>query len=447
MSTRSRLYRGLNALRWWIGNPQVLEVRRLLAESQWWSPERIRAYQDESLRALIEYAYKHVPYYQSVMKARGLTPRSIKTVDDLEKLPILDKQTLRENWQGLMSDEVDPYRVPMRRTGGTTGEPLTIAGDTRNGAYENGAFLRGLGFGGYQQGEKMVKLFGGTLGLSPESFLSRIKARLAGETFLPAFELSSQNVAQYVATIQRSKAKSLRGYSSAIYLLAKLMAEAGLRLRLQAVFPTAETLYDHQREVIEDNLGKVFEYYGCGEVNSIAFECEAHQGLHVSEEHVFLEVLREEKPAPEGEMGAVTLTTLQNYTMPLIRYQNADVAIRAAQECSCGRGLGRISRILGRFNDLLRAKDGRLISGAFIPHLFRGTEGIQQVQVIQETEDLLRVEVVRGPQFAEREMEGVLETIKRYLGDVTIELKYVDDIPTTSMGKLRFVISKVVDRL
>lgn len=247
--------------------------------------------------------------------------------------------------------------------------------------------------------------------------------------------------------IQRNNTRFLRGYSSAVYLLAKLMAEAGLKPWLQAVFPTAETFYDHQRAVIEENLGKVFEYYGCEELNSIAFECEAHQGLHISEEHVFLEVLREGKPASEGEIGAVPLTTLQNYTMPLIRYQNGDVAIPATHLCSCGRGLGRISRIIGRINDLLRAKDGRLISGSFIPHLFRFTKGVQQVQVVQETEDLPFVKVVKGPGFTEGEMEAVLETIQHYLGEVTVKLEYVDYISTTEMGKLRFVISKVVSKL
>lgn len=96
---------------------------------------------------------------------------------------------------------------------------------------------------------------------------------------------------------------------------------------------------------------------------------------------------------------------------------------------------------------MLRAKDGRLISGGFIPHLFRVTKGIQQVQVIQETEDLLLVKVVKGPQFTEREMEAMMETIRRYLGEVTVEMEYVDYIPTTEMGKLRFVISKVIERL
>lgn len=444
---RARLYRGLDVIRWRIKNSHVLEVRRLLDESQWWPPERIKAYQDGSLWTLIEYAYNHVPFYRGVMKARGLTPKDIRTTGDLIKLPILDKQTFRDNWKGLVSDEADPDRVPVRRTGGTTGEPLKIARDSRNDGYENGAFIRGLGYGGYQQGEKLVKLFGGTLGLAPESFLSNIKARFSGGIFLPAFELRRENVAEYIAAIQQSKARFLRGYSSAVYLLAKLMAEEGLKLRLQAVFPTAETLHDHQREVIEENLGRVFESYGCGELNSIAFECGAHQGFHISEEHVYFEVLREGKPVPEGKIGAVTLTTLQNYTMPLIRYQNDDVAICTTAPCPCGRGLRRIAKILGRTNDLLRTKDGCLISGSFIPHLFRVTKGIQQVQVIQETEDLLLVKVVKGPQFTEREMEAMMETIRRYLGEVTVEVQYVDYIPTTEMGKLRFVISRVIERL
>jgi phenylacetate-CoA ligase len=381
------------------------------------------------------------------MKARGLTPNDIRTTDDLEKLPMLDKQTLRDNWKSLVSDEVDPDRVPVRRTGGTTGEPLGIPRDPQNDAYENGAFLRGLGFGKYQQGETLVKLFGGTLGLAPESFCGHVKTWFSGELFLPAFELSQQNVARYIEAIQRSNAGYLRGYASAVYLLSRLVAEAGLKLRLQAVFPTAETLYDHQREAIEKNLGEVFEYYGCGEVNSVAFECEAHEGLHVSEEHVVFELLREGETTQEGTMGAVTLTTLQNYNMPLIRYQNGDVAIRASHPCPCGRGLGRLARILGRTNDLLRAQDGRLISGAFIPHLFRTTQGIQEVQVIQEREDLLLVKVVKGLEFTAREMELMLEIIQRYLGEVTIRVEYVDCIPTTAMGKLRFVISKVVDRI
>lgn len=447
MSVRSRLYRGLDVARWQIRNPQMLQVRHFLQESQWWSAEEVKAYQEKRLHVLIKHAYEHIPYYRRVMQFRGLRPRDIRGLEDLAKLPVLNKETLRREWKALIADGTDPTAVSVRQTGGTTGEPLKVARDCSNGVYENAAFRRGLALSGHRQGESLVKLFGGTLGLAPIRRLDVLKARLAGEVFLAAFELRRENVHEYLSSIRCSGARFLRGYTSAITLLAKLMKETDERLQLQAIFPTAETLYDHQRDLIKERLGDVFEYYGCGELNSIAFECSAHQGLHISQEHALLEILRDGEAVPEGEMGAVTMTTLQNYTMPLIRYQNSDVAILTSEPCPCGRSLTRIARIMGRMNDLLRTTDGELVSGAFIPHLFRTTTGIEQVQVIQETRERIVVKVVRGPEFAEAEIDGVVKTIRRYLGDVAVDIEYVSSIPTTGAGKLRSVISRVAEQL
>jgi phenylacetate-CoA ligase len=445
VSVRACLYRGLDEARWRVVGSDVLNVRRLLEESQWWSRKRIVDYQGESLRQLVEHAYNHVPYYREVMKARGLVPSDIRGTQDLVKLPVLDKQTLRERWGQLVSDEADPGKVPVRRTGGTAGEPVKVARDPRTGAFEKGAYRRGLGFGGYRPGETIVKLFGGTLGSAPESLLDRLKARLLGVVFLPAFEISRQNVAEYVEVTQRSGAEFLRGYATALYLMSKWMMEAGLQLRLHAVFPTAEMLYDPQRALIADRLGEVFEYYGCGEVNSIAFECESHQGMHIADEHVLVEVLRDGERVPEGEMGAITLTTLQNRTMPLIRYQNGDVGVQSSQPCSCGRGLSRLVKLFGRANDLLLAKDGRLVSGAFMPSLFVkvGLQGVKQVQLIQEEKDVIHLKVVKDADYSEASLRPLLDAIVRYLGDVKIEIEYAGSIPTALTGKLQYVISKV----
>jgi len=445
MGVRAGLYRGLDVVRWQFRDSHVLEARRFAAENQWRSPEQIRDHQDKTLHRLIEHVYKHVPYYRNVMQTRGLTPEDIRTTDDLTKLPVLDKQIFRQRWKEFISDEANPDMVRVRRTGGTTGQPLRIARDPMNAACENAAFYRGLGFSGYRRGEKIVKLFGGSLGLAPESRLTRFKARLSGELFLPAFEVSRENVAEYVRTIQQGRAEFVRGFASAVYLLARWMMEAGLQLRLNAVFSTAEMLYEPQSELITDRLGEVFEYYGCGEVNSIAFECGMHNGLHVSDEHVFLEALRDGERVLDGEMGAVTLTTLQNYTMPLIRYQNGDVVACTSKACSCGRGLSRILKLLGRTNDLLLARDGRLISGVFMPaFLVRvDMQGVQQVQLIQETQDAIRLKVVRTTAYSIDSLRPLLEVIIRHLGDVKIKVEYVDSIPTAPSGKCRYVISKV----
>jgi phenylacetate-CoA ligase len=423
-----------------------LKRSRFLDKSQWWSRERIESYQNGELQKLINYAYNYVPYYRRVMDQRDIRPLDIKNTLDLTMFPILTKESFRRNWNDLISTEKMKSGYSKRYTGGSTGEPLQIFVDPDNGAWEGAAYLRGLGFSGYKNGDSLVSLFGGSLGLAPQRIYAVLKAKFAGEIFLPAFEISRHTVNQYVQTIKKSKSHFLNGYTSAIFLLAKLMKENRLHAPLKAVFPTAETLHDYQKETIEEAFRcEIFELYGCGEINSLAFECSAHCGLHVTDENVYLETLQEEHRVPDGTMGALTVTTFHNYVMPLIRYQNGDVVALERDKCSCGRGLSRIKKIFGRSNDLLMATDGRLISGAFIPHLFRTTEGISEVQVVQDSLEDLVVKIVKGPKFSESEVSRRLSVLTEYLGNVAIHLEYVDKIPRTPSGKLRSVVSNLGD--
>lgn len=445
MSLRAITYRTVFDVYSRIKGFQAPQIWQFLEESQWWSYEEIRKFQDENLRRLIEYAYKYVPYYRRVMEEQDLKPKDIQTTDELTKLPILTKENFRKNWNELISTQANSFKTSIRKTGGSTGDPLRIINNHLNTAWESAAFRRGLGFAGCKLGEPIIKLFGGSLGLVPESLLKKYKAKLSGVVLLPAFEINQDIIINYVRSIRQSKAKFLRGYASAIYLLAKLMNKDKLNISLQAVFPTSETLYDFQREAIEKTFQcEVFNQYGCGECNSIAVECASHNGLHVSDEHVFLESLKGKERVSDGEMGALTLTTLHNYTMPLIRYQNGDVISLDRTECSCGRGLSRINKIHGRASDFLLAKDGRLISTTFLPwicfHL--DLKGIQQFQVIQEVKDIICLKIVKTSEFAEDELRSLFEVFHRYLGDVNIEVEYVDFLPRTSQGKVKFVISE-----
>ncbi len=426
------------------------QIWKFLEKSQRWTSEEIQEFQNRKLQRLIEYVYEYVVYYRRVMDKYGIKPKDIKTSDDLIKLPVLTKEQFRNNWNKLISTQTSSFKTDFRKTGGSTGEPIRIMNDYLNSSWEDAAFRRGVGFAGYKIGEPMIVLFGGTLGLAPESFMKNLKARFSGKVFLPAFEISKDTLDDYVEKIRQSKAKYLRGYTSAIYLLAKLMEGAKLNIPLKAVFPTAETLNDFQRETIEKSFQcKVFNQYGCGECNSIAIECASHNGLHVSDELVFLEALKDKERVSDGEMGALTLTTLHNYSMPLIRYQNGDVISLNRTSCTCGRGLSRIVKIYGRANDLLLAKDGRLVSATFLPSFCVNVQlkGIQQFQVIQETKDIIRLKIVKTHKFVEHELRPLFKVFHRYLGDVKIKVEYVASIPRTPQGKMKFVISKFGDKL
>jgi len=448
MNLRASSYRIVSNIYFKLKGFKSPQVWQFLNKSQWWSREKIQDFQNRELHKLIEYVYEYVPYYRKIMREKGLKPKDIQITDDLIRFPVLSKENFRKNWKELISTKIKSFKTSIRKTGGSTGEPLQIINDYSNGAWEGAAFRRGLGFTGYKLGDAMITLFGGTLGLAPEKKIDKLKARFSGTVFLPAFEISHKNLSKYVKKIEKSKAKFLRGYTSAIYLLAKLIDEAKLSIPLQAVYPTAETLFDFQRKQIEKTFQcKIFNQYGCGELNSIAFECPSHNGLHVADEHVMIESLKKERRATEGEMGALTLTALHNFAMPLIRYQNGDIVALSNKPCPCGRGLSRIIKLYGRTNDLLLARDGRLISSIFIPHLFRETEGIRQIQLIQETEDLIQLKVVKGSKFSKEELEIRLNTIRKYLGDIKIDIEFVDSMPQTPQGKLKFVISKFGDNL
>lgn len=445
MNLQAAVYRIVRNVYFHVKGFRAPQVGQFLEESQWWSPEKIYEFQNENLHKLIEYVYEYVPYYHRIMDERRLKPKNIQTTDDVIKFPVLTKEILRKNWEELVSTDVSSLKTSVRKTGGSTGEPLRIVNDYSNGAWENAAFERGLGFAGYRTGEPMVELFGGTLGLAPESFLKKLKAKFSGVVFLPAFEISQNTINSYPKKIIQSKAKVLRGYTSAIYLLAESMDDAKINISLQSVHPTAETLYDFEREKMKQIFNcEVFDQYGCAEVNSIAFECAFHNGLHISDENVFLEVLKNTKRVSNRKMGAMTLTTLHNYAMPLIRYQNGDMISLGRESCSCGRGLSRITKIYGRSNDLLLTKDGRLISATFLPSYCVNVymKGVQQFQVIQETKDIIHLKMVKTPDFKESELKPLFEVFSRYLGNIEIKVEYVNSIPRTPQGKLKFVISK-----
>lgn len=423
------------------------QVFRFLKKSQWWSRDQITELQNREVKKLIEHAYEYVPYYRTMMNRRGLKPKDIQTTDDLVKMPILTKDVLRENWNEIISTNVSFSKTRVRKTGGSTGEPLKIINSYTNGAWEYASAQRGWGFYGFRAGEQIIQLFGGSLGLKPESLRKRLLSTLSGVVSLPAIEIGPKTLGSFVTSIRKSGAKFIRGYASAIYLLSKLVKEYGLDIQFKAAFPTAEVLYDYQRDVIKEGFQcDVYDQYGCGELNSIAFECPTHSGLHISDEHVFVESLIDGRRVSGSEMGALSFTTLHQFAMPLIRYQNGDIVSVSTKQCNCGRGLSLIKKIYGRANDMLLAKDGRLVSSSFLPSFCVNAhfEGVQQFQIIQETKKHIRVKIVKTDKFEGSGIDPLFEVLHRYLGDLEITVEFVDSIPKTRSHKHKYVISKVI---
>lgn len=424
------------------------KAARLLRDSQDWTPEEVRSHQQRSVVALMQHCYDHVPYYRDLMKSRNLRPEDFRSVNDLARLPYLTRETIREQGSRLRADNYPDNVCQFRRSGGTTGEPIKVAVDDRGRAFEVAAYLRGFEWMKYQLGSPMVRLFGGSLGLKAEPILrDKIRDKLLNHRLLPGFELTPENVSFYFETIRQAHGGVLVGYASAVMNLVEYMSRRGLQgCPLESVICTAEYLPDGWRKRISEVLEvPVFCYYGCGEVNSIAYECVGVEGYIVSEEFVILEVAVAEDSTKFRDQGrgVACITTLFNYAMPLIRYLNGDVL--ELDGSKRGGGHLRITQLEGRVPDRLTATDGHMVSGILPSHLvFKSGVPIWKYQIVQVERDKIIFHYLMSDDIAlTPQMRDTLASIlRRYLGE-DLNISFVlGNFEVPPSGKHRFVINK-----
>ncbi len=277
---------------------------------------------------------------------------------------------------------------------------------------------------------------------SKSKLMQKLEQFLTGIIIIPAFELSDENLNNYVELMNHKKNISfLRGYPSALFVLAKHINKTeSFKRKLKSVFTTAEKLFDFQKLEIERAFNcKVFDQYGCGEINSIASQCEEANLYHIFDEHVIVEHDK------SSSNNIARITDLDNFVAPLIRYENGDVLPFSQERCPCGRELSVLEKIDGRTHDFIKTIDGNLIAGEFFPHLFQKIIGIDQYQIIQEKIDFIKVIVKPNAKYSEDEMNKYVNKIQEYCGgkEVDIELIKVSDFPQNKSGKRIFIKSYV----
>jgi phenylacetate-CoA ligase len=422
-----------------------------LKASQWLAPEQVRALQERKLRRLVHHAYHHVAWYRQAMDARGLQPSDVATLDDLPSLPLLDKDAVRENlYFDLLSDNHDKARVLKVTTSGSTGEPFVCYADQHQLEIRWAATQRSMEWTGWRFGDRQARLWHQTIGMRWHQVArERLDAFFNRRLFIPAFEMSAEDVARAVRRLRRQRPTLIDGYAECFNYLADYASRhplAGLRPR--GIISSAQVLPEESRRAIEAAFDtRVFDKYGSREFSGIAYECEAHDGRHVVAESYVVEVLKDGRPAAPGELGEVVITDLNNLCMPFIRYRIGDLAMAMdpASPCACGRGLPRLGRIEGRVQSMIVGTEGRVVPGSLFPHLLKDYDYVvRQFQVVQEEPGAVTLKVVKAPRFDDAVFAEALRTLRRYLGEGTrIDVEFVDQIPMVRTGKRQLSVSKV----
>ena len=417
--------------------------------TQWLSVDKIKKIQWIKLKNLLEYAYINVPFYHRVLKTLNMTSKDIKTPNDFRKLPLLDKQKIRNNISDIVSSNYKTRDLIPNSTGGSTGINLNFFNDRKNSGYVSAIVLRNDHWAGLEIGDKNVRLWGAPFDISRQDNLKKkIYNKLVRTLFLSSYNLSEENMFVYAKKILQYKPKVIVAYPSPLYHFAKFLEENGIEgINPKSIISSAEVLYDYQKELIESVFQcRVFNRYGCREFSTIAQECSQHSGMHMNAEHVYVECLKGDgEPASPGEIGELVITDLDNYGMPFIRYLIGDIGVLSDGKCDCGRGLPILEKIEGRTFDIVVGTNGRAVGGTFWTLLLRtAIEGIKQFQVVQESISKISIEVVPDESFEEGQIGTLINKIREHLGqDMKVNFQIVDKIPPSRSGKFRFVISKV----
>lgn len=322
------------------------------------SREEIRRIQSERLVKQVQNVWDNVPMYRKRMEEKGLTPEDIKSVDDLPKLPFIEKDDLRDEYPyGLLARPLSEC-VRIQSTSGTTGRRV-VAFYTQHDLdlWEDCCARAIVAAGGTKEDVCHVSygygLFTGGPGLNGGS-------HKVGCLTLPMSSGNTERQIQFMTDLGSTILCCTPSYAA---YLAESIHEKGVRdqIKLKAGIFGAEAWTEEMRHDIEDKLGiKAYDIYGLTEISGpgVSFECEEQTGMHVNEDHFIPEIINPitGEVLPDGEKGELVFTSISKEAFPLMRYRTRDICILSREKCSCGRTHVKMTKPLGRSDDMLIVK-------------------------------------------------------------------------------------------
>lgn len=409
--------------------------RQWLADFDRLSYEEKLAHQEQALAAFVRHAYEHSAYYRNSYDAAGVDVTSIHSLADLTALPTVDKEDIRANAHDVMVSE-GVGRTVVAQTGGTTGKSLYVScsiDDLQHRMAVLDHFKARVGF--EHRRMRRASFSGRHLVPSGQRGGPYVRRNLAArQLLLSSFHLNETTAAAYLGELNRFRPKALDGFPSGLLTLARHMLAHGIRLDHEpmAIFPTAETVTDADREVLETAYGaKVYNQYASSEGAPFITECTAGR-LHVEMSTGVFEFID----------GEIVVTSFSTHATPLIRYRIGDRATPStAHSCPCGNESEMVEQLTGRGSQFLYRSDGTRVYSPHLANIFKHVpNAIIEAQLTQRRLGTVELSVVVDGERAEAFDDVMRDQFAHKFDPATsVIIQHVDMIPTEVSGKRPFV--------
>jgi phenylacetate-CoA ligase len=384
-----------------------------LREHESWSGDDVAAFQLGALQKTIRHAWSTVPYYKNDPFI------SIGSFDDLKRIPVLERETVRNNHDDFLSRSVPAHRRIRAGTTGTTGGNLKVAYTEELASANWAILLRQWAWAGVKPLWPRVTFFGAKIvpadRAKPPYWTSNLPER---QTLMSIFHLSQSTAPEYLAQLRAQQGTILEGFPSVLSILADFVLERGATIPMRVAFTSGEPLYPGIREKIEAAFGtKVFDSYGMTEYCGAIQQC-AHGQMHLIPEFGFLEILDEHnQPVRDGEEGYFAWTGFLNRAMPLIRYRIGDRGRwQAGGPCACGVRFPLVIPTITRESEILQCMDGRLFSPRALNQLLKGATSLRSCQFVHDRPERVIVRAVSSSGKGPEEMMGIRTQLEQLLG-------------------------------
>jgi phenylacetate-CoA ligase len=419
--------------------------------------EQLLAMRDRRVRAMVRYAATTVPFYRDFFREAGLDPQGIRCAEDLELLPLIDKETVRAQPERFLSTSGRARNALAFFSSGTTGVPLQVWHD-RYSLLANSAFnarIRAV-ISSLVAGAPIRRVVDichpdGVLKTLPQ-FLH--ENRFAFSSAQRTFVSVAQPVEHIVEVINACRPEIISGYGCLVEAFFATVAARKLPLHMpKLVIYYSDWVTFRGRQLIEKAFGvPLVSEYSATEAFKIGFLCEKRCGFHLCDDLTHVRIVdREGQTLPRGKVGQVVISNLVNQATVLLNYCLGDIAALSDQPCSCGRTLRLLSHLEGRSSDILWLPGGGFVHPSQFDLLFarkiaQSGAGILQWQLIQHelTAFEFRLATVDRSAF-DRAIGGIVDDLRATLGrSATIRTVYcAQRLPSDSDGKFRTIISKV----
>lgn len=434
----------------YIRKTNIIDTLKFLRESQYWSEERILDFQSSKLRLLVEHAYKNVPYYEDLFNSISLKPSDIRSIDDIQKIPILTKEIVRKENLRLVSRGFNMKNVKKGKTGGTTGVPIIVYKDTNTRTFTWATYYRWYEWMGINYFDRSATFWGArsvTKKSLKNMIFDTVTCYVQNELRIDSFNLTEDKLWEAYKKLIDFKPLIIKGYLSALLVFAEFLERNNLiGIKPVALSSTTETLLPYHRDYLTGIYkAPIYDQYGCGELSAISYECAVHKGLHISLEHMICEILDENDKSVIDVQGRLVGTDLDNFVMPFIRYENGDLSSLSSKKCSCGVNQPLMNSIDGRTIDTIVLKSGKKVHGVFFTDILYELGilicEVQKFQVYQDKPGEIDFRIQCEEALNDKLRQKLMDVLNGFFKKVNYSEHKL--LQSESNGKYKYIINKI----